>query len=142
MKARRWWLAVVALAACQSTKDVPASCEDLKGTCGDGWTLTVQATTAATYSVAVTFGGATTTLSCVVPGGPCTGGDDRVHGTVGASGITVGTSHSPASVTLVVTRGNDAPVMHAFTPSYGPSYPNGTDCSPTCAVATDTLAVP
>jgi hypothetical protein len=130
------------LSACQSTKDIPATCDELKGTCGDGWTLAVAATTPATYAVAVTFASATTTLSCVVPGGPCMGGDDRVHGTVDTNGITIGTLRSPSTVVVVVTRGTEAPLMQTFSPKYGATYPNGTDCAPVCAVADDSLVVP
>ena len=141
-------LPLVALAAlsalgCHSSTDVPATCEDLKAICGDSWNATLRTTAPGVYGATLRFAdGATSQVTCTLPGTTCTSSDAGVHASVDAAGIELGAVRASSSFTLTLARDGVVVLTKTFVPTYAPYHPNGGDCPPTCAAASDALDVP
>ena len=140
---KRLLFVALALSACHSSTDIAPGCDELKGTCKDAWKVTLRTTTPGAYAVVVKLAdGTTSTLSCLLPGAACSGGDTNASATVDTSGIELIAQRSSASFAVTVSRDGKPVFAQTFTPSYAPYYPNGSDCPPMCAGASDVADVP
>ena len=138
-------LVLVALAAlgCHSSNEIAATCDELKGACTDGWNATLRTTTSGAYTVAVKLAdGTTSTVTCVLPGTACTSSDAGTHATIDAAGIELVAVRASATFSITVSRDGATVLTKTFTPTYAPYYPNGRDCPPMCAGASDAVDVP
>ena len=65
-------LAAATACACHSSTEIAATCDELKGVCGDRWNVTLRTTTPGAYAVTVKLAdGTTSSLTCTLPGTTC-----------------------------------------------------------------------
>ena len=110
--------------------------------CTDAWALTLRTTTAGVYVVTVKLAdGTTNAVTCTVPG-TCTSSDASARASIDAIGLELVEGRSSSTFAVAVSR-DGAPILaRTFAPSYAPYTPNGPDCPPMCAGASDVVDLP
>jgi hypothetical protein len=116
------------LTLCAASCDVlsPRACTQIG--CNDGFTVALEGSLPASYTVTISYDGGDPFVRHCSPTQPC----QRV--VFGADVI--------AQVVTVRVEGSDLDLTREVTPKYEILQPNGSDCPPTCQRAEVTVSVP